>query len=502
MNTARTVLLGSLVLGGILVALLLLSPRPGRDSNRSQAPLVLFCAAGLKPAIEPALRSYEKAYGVRVQVQYGGSGTLLGSLKVAPLGDLFLAADGSFLDQARSNGLVAEVVPLARLTPVIGVARGNPARIQDPDDLLRPEVRLVLANPDAAAVGRITREQLERRGDWSRFASHARAFKPTVNDLANDLKLGAADATVIWDATVRQYPELEALATLPFPGVTSEVAIGVLRTSRQPRSALHLARYLGAPEHGLKHFADQGFAVVDGDAWSESPELVFFSGGVNRTAIETSLRQFEEREGVRITRIYNGCGILTAQIRSGQRPDGYFACDVSFMRTVQDQFLPALEMAETRMVIAAPKGNPRGFEKLQDLAQPGLKLGLAHEQQSALGALTAQLLRHEGWFDSVMSNVVVQTPTADLLVNQLRAGGLDAVVVYQVNTTTAADRIAVVPIDLPGATAIQPVAVGRQTRYPHLMERLISFLRSTESQRRFVQAGFRWRAPAQPEPAR
>lgn len=103
------------------------------------------------------------------------------------------------------------------------------------------------------------------------------------------------------------------------------------------------------------------------------------------------------------------------------------------MRTVQDDFRPSFELAETRMVIATPKGNPRGLKQLADLRQPGLKIGVANEQQSALGALTANLLRRHQLLEGVMSNVVVQTPTADLLVNQLRAGGLDAVVVYEVN---------------------------------------------------------------------
>ena len=37
---------------------------------------------------------------------------------------------------------------------------------------------------------------------------------------------------------------------------------------------------------------------------------------LNRVAIEESLREFEAREGARVTRVYNGCGILTAQIRA------------------------------------------------------------------------------------------------------------------------------------------------------------------------------------------
>ncbi|HSH16166.1 MAG TPA: substrate-binding domain-containing protein [Verrucomicrobiae bacterium] len=498
MNSARVTLISSLLLLGVLSALLLWNSGSRPGSAGDQETLLLYCAAGLKPAVEPTVRDYEEATGTRVQVQYAGSGTLLSNLKVAGRGDLYLAADNSFLESARASGIVAEIIPLARMSPVIAVAKGNPLGLKSLEDLLRPDVRLVLPNPEAAAIGKVARKALEADGRWQRLADQARAFKPTVNDLANDLKLGSADAVILWDATVRQYPETEVMPGHFFGEAASEVGVGVLTAGRQPQAALRFARFLGAPERGLRHVSAAGFEPVIGDKWVETPELIFFSGGVNRVAIEETLRKFEEREGVHINRIYNGCGILTAQIRAGQKPDGYFACDVSFMRTVADRFKPAVEMAETTMVIATPPGNPRGLNELSALRQPGLKIGVANEQQSALGSLTARLLRDNGLYDGVMRNVVVQTPTADLLVNQLRAGGLDAVVVYEANTIAAGDQIQVVRIDLPGSIAIQPVAINQATEYPRLMARLIETLGAGESKARFTSNGFRWREDVRP----
>lgn len=493
MDSARVTVIASLLLLIGISGLLVWNSASRQGTGSAADPLLVYCAAGLKSAVEPAVREFEATTGVRVQLQYGGSGTLLANVKVAAVGDLFLAGDHLILDQARAAELVVEIIPLARMTPVIAVAKGNPKALHSLEDLLRPDVRLVLPNPDAAAVGQIVGRALETGRQWEALTAHARAFKPTVHDLANDLKLGSADAVIVWDATVRQYPELEVVGGDHFGSAKSEVAVGVLSFCRQPAAALRLARFLGAPERGLRHFEREGFVPIPGDRWSETPELVLFSGGVNRVAIEETLRDFENREGVRINRVYNGCGILTAQIRAGQKPDGYFACDVSFMRTVGDEFGAALELAETRMVIATPPGNPRGLRDLRSLTQAGLKLGVANEQQSALGSLTARLLRQHGLYETLMANVVVQTPTADLLVNQLRAGGLDAVIVYEANTVAAGDKIAVQPIELPGATAIQPVAIHQQTMYPRLMERLIAALSSAESQFRFTATGFRWR---------
>jgi len=492
MHPARTVLLLSLLVGGGLVALLSWPPGVTRRASTPR-PLLVYCAAGLKPQVEAVARAYERECGVPVQLQFGGSGTLLSNLRVANRGDLFLAADESYLDLARSNHLVAEVIPLARMQAVVAVKRGNPKNIRDLPDLLRADVALALASPDAAAIGKLARAHLQRTGDWAALERHAKVFKPTVNDVANDLKLGQVDAGIVWDATVNQYPELQAVPSPAVAAIEQSVAVGVLRCSAQPTAALHFARYLGAPDKGLAPFARTGYRVVAGDAWADKPEVVLYSGGVNRVAIEDTLQRFEQREGARITRVYNGCGILLSQMKAGQRPDAYLACDVSFMQPVENLFGPPVEISETDIVILVAKGNAKNVRSLADLAQPGLRLGIANAKQSTLGDLTAKLLTHAGLFDAVMANVKTQTPTADLLVNQMRTGALDAVVVYAANTSQVRDTLEVVPLNLPGAKAVQPYAVGQNSGHRFLMARLLAAIRSAESRQRYEALGFRWK---------
>jgi molybdenum ABC transporter molybdate-binding protein len=489
MNRAKAVVIASLVLAGVLI--LLLRTQAPKDSGRSEGkPLIVYCAAGIKPPVEAVARVYEQAYSVPIRLQYGGSGTLLSNLRVAGKGDLFLAADESYLLMARTNQLLDEIIPLSQMVPVIVVRKGNPKSIRTLADLMGVDV--ALANPDAAAIGKITRDLLRQTGQWDAMEKRVRVFKPTVNEVANDVKLGTVDAGIVWDATAKQYPELEMVRVPELASGGQRVSIGVLRSSEQPIAALRFARYLGAPDKGLKEFARLGYQPVEGDAWAEVPEVVLFSGAVNRIAIEEALQRFEKREGARVTRVYNGCGILVSQMKSGQRPDAYFACDTSFMGQVSDLFFPAISLSRTDMVLLVPKGNPKSIHTLGDLAASGLKIGVANEEQSALGALTARLLRAQGLYNGVMPNVRVQTPTADLLVNQMRAGSLDAVIVYMANTSQIRDALEIVPLTGPGVMAIQPYAVSRNSGHHLLMERLLATLRSAESRQHFEAVGFRW----------
>ncbi|NJK32596.1 MAG: solute-binding protein [Deltaproteobacteria bacterium] len=61
-------------------------------------------------------------------------------------------------------------------------------------DLLRKDVRLVQANPDAAAIGKVTRDVLQSAELWEQLDAATAGYRTTVNDVANDVLIGAADA--------------------------------------------------------------------------------------------------------------------------------------------------------------------------------------------------------------------------------------------------------------------------------------------------------------------
>ena len=476
----------------VLVATLawLLWPQ-GPNSAKANSPLVLYCAAGIKAPVESAVKEYKKLTGRDVQVQFGGSQTLLANMEVSHRGDVYIPADDSYLKIGREKNLLAETIRLARMRLALAVRKGNPKQIRAIEDLLKPDVRLVQGDPEATAIGHVTREALRGSGQWDAVQKQTAVYKLTVNDVANDLKIGAVDAGFIWDAVLKDYPELEMV---PLPNLTNAqaaISIAVLRSSLQPAAALHFARFLSSPEHGSKGFARHGFEAIPGDMWTERPELILYSGAVNRPAVEKSIQEFEAREGVRITPVYNGCGILVGQMKAGGRPDVYLTCDASFVPPVADLFIePPVPMSQTEIIILVPKGNPRKIQSLADLAQPGLRIGVANPEQSTLGALTRRMLQSLGALDSVMRNVVTQTPTADLLVNEIRAGALDAVVVYTANTTKVRDRFDLVKLQAPGALAVQTYSVGANSRYKQLAARLMEALHSGASRARYREAGF------------
>ena len=457
--------------------------------------LKIYCAAGIKSPVEGVTAAYQQELGVAAELEYGGTATLLSQIRIGKAGDLFIAADDAAISEARKLGLIREVLPLVRQTPVIAVAKGNPKGIHALDDLLHDGIRFAMANPESASIGRVTKRVLGDR--WPKFSAKVTVLKPTVMDIAADVKLGSVDAAIIWDSAAAQFPTLDAIAVQEFANAGENASVAVLAGSTQPTAALRFTRYLTAPEKGGPIFAAKGFKPFAGDQWSVKPKFLLYSGGVNRPAIQQTVQEFADREGVDLDTVFNGCGILCASMKTmatspgAVLPDVYYACDVCFVSPVADLYPEAIVLTEADIVLAVLKGNPQRIKTLADLAQPGLKLGVCNAEQATLGFMTRAILKQTGLLAPVMKNVCSQVPTADCLVNQLRTGSLDAAIVYNINARPAAQYIDTIALPFAGAKAMQPFAVAARTPNPLLAHRLLDCLKANRA--RFEEAGFRWR---------
>jgi molybdenum ABC transporter molybdate-binding protein len=488
---------------GSLVVLAALSYTLVREREASPAvELTLFCAAGMRKPVERIASEYREAYGVRVQLQYGGSNTLLNQIEVGKSGDLYLAADDSYTRLARDKGLVEEELPIALMRPVIAVQQGNPKNIRTVTDLHRSDVRVAMGNPDQAAIGKKTRRLLGDSGHWSDVEKHTRetgVFKPTVPEVANDVKVGSVDAGIIWDAVCNQYPDLEAVRTPELDAGASNITVGVITTSKHPTASLRFARYLAAADRGLRTFKALGYEPIEGDAWADVPQLTFFAGSVNRKALEPVIKTFAAREGVEINTIYNGCGILTGQMRSIKLnaqsgfPDMYMACDVYYLDTVRDWFQDAVNVSNTDIVIVVQEGNPKNIQGLSDLAREGTRVAVGQPDQCTIGVLTRRLLEAEGVYKTLFerNNIVTETATSALLVPTITTGAADAALAYTTDARAEADKVDVVPIDSPMAKAVQPFSIARTSDYKHLGRRMFKAIAASGDT--FESAGFVWR---------
>ncbi len=492
LTNAPLLMLGSLAVLAALVALLVWNPTKRRAQTGDVGdPLHVYVAAGIREPVEAIGKAFEEELGIGLRIDAKSSGALLSTLETAVKGDVFIPADEQFIQLALAKGLIIEHIPFGRFRLVLAVAKSNPKKIATLDDLFRPGVTYALPNNETAS-GKAAKKALDKSGEWDKLWKGKKVEQPTVTEVALLVQTGSVDAGVIWDSTARQF-DLESVALSQFKDSVSTISAAVVSGSRRPTDALRFARFLAAPEKGQAIMNQLFYETLPGDPWAVEPKITLFAGGLNGAGCRQTVDEFRLREGVKLVEEYQGCGTLVSQMKAGARPDAYFACDVSFSRDVADLFREFRNVSQTRMVILVPRGNPMNIRTLKDLAKEGVKVGRADEEKSALGALTKKLLQSEGVYAAVAANTKATAPTADLLVAQLvESGSLHAAVVYEANCHHVKDRAQVIAIDHPDAIAVQPIAVGKGTKYPQLMGRLIEAITAAQSKQRFETVGFKW----------
>ena len=163
---------------------------------------------------------------------------------------MYLPGDTYYVQQAETEGLLAETATVCYLVPVILVRQGNPKGIQALPDLLQAGVKVGLGDAQACAIGRNCEQIFQRAGiDSQAIADHVAFRSLTVNELGTNVSLGALDAAIVWDAVAASFAgKTEVVAIPPEQNAVSTVAVGVLRSCRQPELARQFVALLTAAE--------------------------------------------------------------------------------------------------------------------------------------------------------------------------------------------------------------------------------------------------------------
>lgn len=243
-------------------------------SGNKKAELWVFAGAASKPPLEEIAARFEAERGVKVNLAFGGSGTVLSQMQAAKKGDVYLPGSPDFMERAKKEGLVDPQTEriLAWLVPAINVPQGNPRGITSLADLARPGVRVGLARPETVCVGLYAAEILERQGLAEQVKKNIVTYAESCEKLAALVALKQVDAVLGWEVFASWEPHrIETIYLAPdkVPRL-AYIPVAVSSFSTRKELAREFLDYL-VSEAGKQVFQKWGYLTTEAEARRLAP---------------------------------------------------------------------------------------------------------------------------------------------------------------------------------------------------------------------------------------
>jgi molybdate transport system substrate-binding protein len=226
--------------------------------------LHVFAGAANTPPLTEAAKLYEKRYGVKVRLTFGGSGVVLSQMKLARKGDVYVPGSDDYMEKAIKERIVdpKSVRLICWLVPVINVPKGNPKGIKSLQDLVKPGIRVAIAVPGSVCLGDVAKEILERAGLWEKIQPNIVMQAKDCSDLAAQIKLGTVDAVIGWDVFAYWYPDTP-MDNIPIPPEilrVRHIPAGVTVFARDKKEAQRFVNFLASVE-GKRCYEKCGYCI-------------------------------------------------------------------------------------------------------------------------------------------------------------------------------------------------------------------------------------------------
>lgn len=217
--------------------------------------LMVFAGAATVPPTTEAARAFEEKTGIEVDLVFGGSGYVLSQMKLARRGDLYFPGSSDYMEKAKRERLVLPETEriVVYAVPAINVQRGNPHGIRELRDLLKPGLRVAIANPEGVCVGAYAVEIFEKElgeAERERLKANIRNYTGSCEQTATAISLKLADAVIGW--RVFHYWDPERIETIPLKkrqvARIGYIPIAVSRFSKNRAAAQRFIDFVTGPE--------------------------------------------------------------------------------------------------------------------------------------------------------------------------------------------------------------------------------------------------------------
>jgi len=229
-----------------------------------------------------------------------------------------------------------------------------------------------------------------------------------------------------------------------------------------------------------------------GKGATQEKELVILCGSSFLPPTEALIAEFKAKTGIAATFTTGGSEDLLPNVKAKSIGDIFITHD-PYLNYTKDAGACAdqVEVGFVAPVLAVQKGNPKSIRKIEDLAQPGLKVALSDPKYSTCGEMVAALLQKKGLKDAVMVNVENRlTKGHSTLGTFLKTQAVDAVIMWNGVADTFKEHLEVVrtPYEYDTETRVWVIGLN-YSKKPDLVKQFMDFVR-TDGPRIFAEHGY------------
>ena len=223
--------------------------------------------------------------------------------------------------------------------------------------------------------------------------------------------------------------------------------------------------------------------------------LMVFAGSASQPPLEEAAKAFEKKTGIPVTLHLGGSGAMLSQIRLTGRGDLYIPGSPDYLEIAREQNLvegEATILAYLVPAIIVTKGNPLRIQTLDDLARPGLKVGMADPDGVCVGLYAVEVLTANGLAAKVKPNLRGQVESCARAASMIPLGMADAVLGWREFAAwnpAAMEAVLLRPDQVPRLAYVPAVRI-RGSGNPAGAAAFTAFLTSAEGEAIFRKWGY------------
>lgn len=499
--------------------------------------LRVFFGSMVEVPTRQIIQLYEARTGVRVEANFGPSGSLLSSMEVAKVGDIY--APDSLDSMYRANEAAVtnpdSVKILAYMVPTIIVPEGNPKDITSLEDLAKSGMRVAIGDPQSVAIGAYAVELLQvnnitaKEFLWKAVKPNIVTYADSDASLASLVATGSVDAVIGWNVMSDLDPSNTDIVWIA-PGKITRIAYipaAIGTYTEDLEKAQDFLNYLVSSD-AQAVFQEYHFFTTEDEVRQYAPNaqieeisssittvtpLRVFAAASLTFVLQDLQASFEGNYSASLIYNFAGSQALSQQILLGSPADVFLSANTKEMIRVQNGSLLADNntysiLLYNYLAVYVPADNPANITTLADLLKPGVRVVVCDPSVPA-GAYSKQIwqkiestwgnvaspsfksLDYANYSSRITKNVVSYTLDVESGVQMVVTGGADAGFAYASDAVPRGAQLKLIPIP-PDVNVKATYAIGviSETAYPDLAHQFVNYLLSKDGQALLAEWGF------------